>query len=374
MQYCRAGIRIKNGLYFSSCSQRFWNKTRYLIVNESMKRYFCVDSKLSFFNQSIRMTDDLTTKIDLVDQMIYDNVKPDIFIFNSLMRSCISERDLVKCLLIYERELERFNIKPNADTYKIIIYGCSSLGTSEKILEIYNSIKFSKEFQPTKQIMNMVIEAYINEDKTNEIPNFIKEMKKLNIKLDKIAYNTMINACSKKGRWDRVDKLLQKMKLDNLNPDIYTYSCMMLQLGRQGKLSKVLDIFSSLSKNNLIPNDLTINALMESYIHANNLDKAIEIARKSEYKISKNILSMLICALADNDRIFDAEIIKEQMKLNQKEIPNAKTFNTLLDAYCRNNNYSKRFKKLVNEMIEKKIFINPRLREEILKYIPNIYK
>ena len=65
---------------------------------------------------------------------------------------------------------------------------------------------------------------------------------------------------------------------------------------------------------------------------------------------------MLICALADNDRIFDAEIIKEQMKLNQKEIPNAKTFNTLLDAYCRNNNYSKRFKKLVNEMIEKKIF------------------
>ena len=224
---------------------------------------------------------------------------------------------------------------------------------------------------------------------------------------DEIIFNLILNGCSKKGDFDNLYRVYEEMLNNGIKPTSITMNTIIDAFIRSNEIEKAWKIFGEMFKNQINPDNFTLSTLfrgIKNMNHKEYLIKGINLVKQRSDKIDIILINVLLDAcikLKDSKdflELFDSlikgkfsnnntensdeknnenkiiinNVIKPdlityntyikgctQLKLydkldyvyehiiNNKEvniIPNDVTFNSLIDAYVRQNNMNKVFK------------------------------
>ena len=221
---------------------------------------------------------------------------------------------------------------------------------------------------------------------------------------DEIIFNLILNGCSKKGDFENLYRVYEALLNNGIKPTNITMNTIIDAFVRNNEIEKAWKIFGEMYKNQISPDNFTLSTLfrgIKTMDHYEYLIKGIELVKQRSDQIdiilinvlldaciklkdSKDFLELFDCLIngkfsnnMDNKDINKNKIIKPdlityntfikgctQLKLYNKIdyvfehlinnndvgiIPNDVTFNSLIDAYVRQNNMNKVFK-LISSM------------------------
>ena len=211
---------------------------------------------------------------------------------------------------------------------------------------------------------------------------------------DEIIFNLILNGCGKKGDFDNLYRVYEEMLNNGIKPTNITMNTLIDAFIRNDEIDKAWQIFGQMSNNQITPDNFTLSTLFRGIKNSEHYDylmKGINLVKERSDNIDIILINVLLDAcikLKDNKNfleLFDnlingkfssmennqKKIIKPdlityntyikgctQLKLYDKIdyvfehlinkndiniIPNDVTYNTLIDAYMRQNNMNKVF-------------------------------
>ena len=215
---------------------------------------------------------------------------------------------------------------------------------------------------------------------------------------DEIIFNLILNGCGKKGDFENLYRVYEEMLNNGIEPTNITMNTLIDAFIRNDEIDKAWNIFEKMFKNQITPDNFTLSTLfrgIKTPEHYDYLMKGINLVKERSDKIDIILINVLLDACIklkdskdflelfdnlingkfsnnnNNDNTKEKNIIKPdlityntyikgctQMKLydkidyvfehliNKNDInitPNDVTFNSLIDAYMRQNNMSKVF-------------------------------
>ena len=213
-----------------------------------------------------------------------------------------------------------------------------------------------------------------------------------NLLKDEIIFNLVLNGCSKKGDFENLYRVYNEMLNNGIKPTIITLNTIIDAFIRNEEIENAWKVFEEMKKNEISPDNFTLSTLfrgIKSQEHYKYLIKGIEIVKNKTDQIDIILINVLLdaCIKLKNEKGF-IELFNDlingkfknlqpdlityntyikgcsQLKLydkvdyaydhlfnhskndiNEKKIePNDVTFNSLIDAYIRQNNMEKVFK------------------------------
>ena len=209
---------------------------------------------------------------------------------------------------------------------------------------------------------------------------------------DEIIFNLLLNGCSKKGDFDNLYRIYGEMLNNGIKPTTITMNTIIDAFIRNDEIEKAWKIFGEMFKNQIEPDNFTLSTLfrgIKTVKHKEYLIKGINLVKQKYNNVDIIIINVLLDAcikLKDSEKFIDLfdelingkfinnenNVIKAdlityntfikgctQLKLydridyvfehliNNNDVgvtPNDVTFNSLIDAYVRQNNMNKVFK------------------------------
>ncbi|KZV20102.1 pentatricopeptide repeat-containing protein-like [Dorcoceras hygrometricum] len=246
--------------------------------------------------------------IELVKDLSSQNVLPDTYTYNFLVRHLVKNRSLgaVNCFINDMRE--GFDIKPDLVTYTIMIDNvCNSKNLREamRLLEVLSE----EGYKPDCYVYNTIMKGYCMLSQGGEVLGVYKKMQDEGIKPDSYTYNTLIYGLSKTGRVKEARKFLGVMAEMGHFPDEVTYTSLMNGMCRQGDALGALALLEEMEAKGCAPNSCTYNTLLHGLCKARLLDKGVElygVMKKGDIKLETGCYGAFLRALCRNGRVAEA--------------------------------------------------------------------
>nr|XP_043623405.1 pentatricopeptide repeat-containing protein At5g27110 [Erigeron canadensis] len=208
-------------------------------------------------------------------------------------------------------DMNSAKVEPDAITFTSILAACSQLGTLERGKEIHKDI-VAGNFQSDEILMGALLDMYTKcgaldeaelvfsrlpkrdliswtsmiaaygaHGQASEALKLFREMKKMNIKPDRVVFLAVISTCSHAGLVNEGCYYFNQMVNDyGIEPKVADYSCLVDLLGRAGRLN---DAYAILQKNASIREDLELLSTLFSACHLH-----------EKYELGEEIGSLLI--------------------------------------------------------------------------------
>ncbi|KAJ1420253.1 Tetratricopeptide-like helical domain superfamily [Sesbania bispinosa] len=149
-----------------------------------------------------------------------------------------------------------------------------------------------------------------------------------------VTFNTLINGFCKEGKLHEGNRVFSVMKVANVAPntemgrnqvkaDILTYNALILGLCKDGKTKKAASLIKELDKENLVPNSSTFSALITG-----------QSMIRSGCSPNENTFQMLISAFCKNDD-FDGAVQVLRDMLHRVITPDSSILSELYSGLCR---------------------------------------
>ncbi|KAK9069050.1 hypothetical protein SSX86_013166 [Deinandra increscens subsp. villosa] len=198
--------------------------------------------------------------------------KTEVVEWNSMISGYVAVGLYLEALAVYS-DMIAACVEPDSITVTSILAACSQLGALERGKEIHESIIFGK-FESNEIVMGALLDMYtkcgaVDEAQKvfNRLPErdliswttmitaygahgqafkalqLFQEMKKLNIKPDRVVFLAVISSCSHAGLVNEGCYYFNEMVNDyGIKPQIADYSCLVDLLGRAGRLHEAYAI------------------------------------------------------------------------------------------------------------------------------------
>jgi pentatricopeptide repeat protein len=105
------------------------------------------------------------------------------------------------------------------------------------------------------------------------------EMVERGVKLDRVAYNAALCACSHLGMVDQALELFEKMPDCALVPNGKTYGALIKACTSTGKMKEAIDLFGSMREAGIEPNQFAYHDAIQSCVRMRRIGKAITLYR-----------------------------------------------------------------------------------------------
>ncbi|KAK1411791.1 hypothetical protein QVD17_32551 [Tagetes erecta] len=199
-------------------------------------------------------------------------LKTNVVEWNSMISGYVAVGLYLEALGIYN-DMIAAHVKPDSITITSILAACSQLGALERGKEIHKSFIYGK-FESNEIVMGALLDMYTKcgavdeaQQVFNQLPErdliswttmitaygahgqaskalkLFQEMKKLNVKPDRVVFLAVISACSHAGLVNEGCYYFNQMVNDyGIKPKIADYSCLVDLLGRGGRLREAYAI------------------------------------------------------------------------------------------------------------------------------------
>lgn len=154
-------------------------------------------------------------------------------------------------------------LNPDVITYNSLISGYSSLGSSQKCLELYENMK-KLGIKPSLRTYHPLLSGCIREGIV-AVEKLFNEMLQINLVPDLLVYNALIHCYAEHGDVQKALVLHSEMVDQGIRPDKMTYNSLIFGHLREGKLSKVKELVNDMKVKGLIPKADTYNILVKGY-------------------------------------------------------------------------------------------------------------
>ncbi|KAF2282994.1 hypothetical protein GH714_043056 [Hevea brasiliensis] len=299
----------------------------------------------------------------LYHRMLWDCIRPDMYTFPCVLRSCGGAHDFVRGREIHGHVI-RFGFETDVSAVNALItmyVKCGHVGSARLL--------FDK--MPHRDIIswNAMISGYFENGECIEGLNLFFSMLELSIDPDLMTMTSVISACEllgedKLGRnsweaekvfsgmesgdvvsWTAMisgyeDNLLHEkaletyktMELEGIMPDEITIACVLSACACLGQLDMGVKLHEIADRTGLISYVIVANSLIDMYSKCKCIDKALEVFHGIP---DKNVISWtsIIVGLRINNQSFEALTFFQQMKIKLR--PNSVTLISVLSACAR---------------------------------------
>ncbi|XP_024520471.1 pentatricopeptide repeat-containing protein At2g18940, chloroplastic-like [Selaginella moellendorffii] len=237
----------------------------------------------------------------LVDWMHDNSFYLDFGLFEAVIKEASDAQQVEVCEKWYGL-MQQINVAPNSFICNLMIRVYSRDGRGMDALKIFQDMEDSK-VRPTVVTYSQLFSV------CKEIPGsssivrtLLNRMKLQGIKLDKIAYTSLMNVYAKAGQTQQVEDLFQSMAGCQIQPDIYLLNCVLESYVRAGKLEEAVRVFDDciLGSGNR-PNEASYVIMLGLYCKAGLYDKALELLKTIDHdsvKLGEQFFITLIKAFS----------------------------------------------------------------------------
>ena len=250
-----------------------------------------------------------------------------IISFGIFLKYLCKNDHLDLALLYFDQMISKKMLKDEI-IFNLILNGCGKKGDFKNLYRVYEEM-LNNGIEPTNITMNTLIDAFIRNDEIDKAWNIFEKMFKNQITPDNFTLSTLFRGIKTQEHFDYLMKGINLVKERADKIDIILINVLLDACTKLKDSKDFLELFDNLM-NGKFSNNNTDNASNEN----NNVIKPDLITYNTFIKGCTQM------KLYDKiDYVFEHLINKNDLNIT----PNDVTFNSLIDAYMRQNNMNKVF-------------------------------
>lgn len=258
-------------------------------------------------------------------EMISAGVSPNRVTYNVLLKGYCQQLQLDKAKGLIREMAERAEIEPNAVSYNILIDGCILMDDSACALKYFNEMR-ERGIAPTKVSYTTLMKAFALSGQPRLANNVFDEMTKdPKVKVDRVAWNMLIEGYCRLGLIEEAKKIVERMKESGLQPDVATYGSLANGIALARKPGEALLLWNEVKERctgspPLRPDEGLLDALADVCVRAAFFKKALEIvACMEENGISPNKTKYKRIYVEMHSRMFTSKHASRARQERRKE-------------------------------------------------------
>ena len=273
--------------------------------------------------------------------------------FNSLIHALFCCRDFT-AIEDFCRDMEKYDVLPDACTYNIVINVCCVLGLPKLAWDLFDEM-LSRGFQPSGATFGPLISFLCSNSMLEEAFKLKEDMRMHNLTPNAFIYTSLIKGLCKKGELDYALRIKELMVLDDgVQLDAAVYSTIIKGLFDAGRKEEVVGLLEEMKARKLEPNTVCYNAMIAGFCDEKDFTAAFsvlsEMARKGTKPdvVSYNSILSGLCLLRKYE---DARELLEDMP-KRGCLPDVVSYRILFDGLCEGGRWKKAVY-LLEEMVLK---------------------
>ncbi|XP_057863477.2 pentatricopeptide repeat-containing protein At5g02830, chloroplastic isoform X2 [Cryptomeria japonica] len=185
--------------------------------------------------------------------------------FNFLIRESGKQGDLMSALIAFQRS-QREAMSANMYSYRDIIDACGLCGKPERARIIFKNSGVTADMTT----YNILLKTWSIAGKVDLAEHLYKEI--LNreaageLKMDVIAYSTMIQVFGKAKMWALAMEVKRDMIAAGIIPDVVTWTSLIGACANAGLVEKAIQIFDEMLSSGCVPNTQCCNTLLHACV------------------------------------------------------------------------------------------------------------
>ncbi|PWA62986.1 hypothetical protein CTI12_AA359120 [Artemisia annua] len=261
--------------------------------------------------------------LGLYDRMLWAGVRPDVYTFPSVLRTCGRVKDLGRGLRLFREMIESFFV-PDLMTMTSVISACEFTG-DERLGKTVHGYAAKHVFRKDVSIDNALIQMYSRFGAWEEAERVFSTIRTKDV----VSWTAMISGYEKNGLPEKAIEVYKNMKMENVALDEITIASVISACASLGLLDMGVELHKYAKRTGLLSYVIVTNALIDLYSKCKLIDKALEVFQRIP---DKNVISWssIILGLHINNRSVQAIYFFRKMKV--RLIPNSITLISVLSA------------------------------------------
>lgn len=347
---------------------------------------------------------------ELLKEMDKREIIPRVSSFKEILEICTVSGATNKAWEYFSRMQSKYKLKPDCNTYWIILRGirstdrtpqcfdlifsplvgfladsenevednlintvvdvCGKFSYPERIEQLLDILKKRKR-QLSMVTYGKVITIYGQIHRSSQIDELLKEIRRLNLEFNEVTYGCIMEAYLRCGLYDKVEEIYQEaQKSVKFSSNIIIHTTLIRALAKKRDFRKVIAHYDKLKREKECKfNRIAYNALLDCCVKCGQYDKMSEIfedmlketTEQKEIILDENDIepdlitySTLIKGMCKSGAIHKAIMLYEEMKKKGIELDEV-FFNSLLDGFVKCNCSVQETDKIINDMVNLKI-------------------
>lgn len=189
--------------------------------------------------------------------------------------------------------------------------------------------------QPTLHACNSLIACFLRMGFIDDALNVFESMKKMTIKPSEHTYSLVIKAVGHSQGWQYALHLLKEMETqDTLRLDTVAYNTLISVCGRAGKWKEVQQLWRKLKQKGCKETMVTYRLLVSTFVQSDQVELALEVYYdmiNGGWNPNEDVLKGLTCVCAKGGQwVLALDFFQKMVDLGTK--PNKITYNTLINS------------------------------------------
>ncbi|KAJ4831093.1 hypothetical protein Tsubulata_006090, partial [Turnera subulata] len=210
----------------------------------------------------------------MVSEMEETGFKPDISIWNSMLRLYVAIEDYGKSTQIYQR-IKEDGLEADEDTYNsIIVLFCKDYRPEEGMSMMHEMRRHGLE--PKLDTYKSLIAALGKQHLVELAETLFEDLLSKGFKLDRSFYHLMMKFFRNSGDHSKAQNLLGMMKDAGVEPTAATMHLLMVSYGSSGKPEEAAKVLSDLKETGVNLSTLPYSSVIDAYLRAGDYSAGIQ--------------------------------------------------------------------------------------------------
>ncbi|KAJ8908436.1 hypothetical protein NDN08_005145 [Rhodosorus marinus] len=260
--------------------------------------------------------DDFSQIHRLMNQMKLENVAPDSFTYNILIRS-FAKHGYAEEAWRYLENMQRRGLHIDLRTLGPFIKYCADRGYQEWVDTAFKKVR-SLNLPVDDLLISSIIQARTAcKDLTGAESTFRKMLGEFPEAVHGRSWAALIKAHSKLGRLEDAVSIIGEMARLELRPDYYVYSGLLEGYLAHGKVALAEKLLESMEKDEIKPTAHTMSLLLRGQLRARNISVAMstkELMLRQRMRIDVRTYHELVAVLGEGENLNAVEEVFEEMR------------------------------------------------------------
>ncbi|KAM7258521.1 hypothetical protein ACFE04_014262 [Oxalis oulophora] len=195
---------------------------------------------------------------EIYEEMIGNNVNPDIILFGVLINA-FADAGSVKKASSYIDAMKRAGLPGNPVIYNSLIKLYTKVGYLREAQEIYKLLQFSGH-GPDTYSANCMIDLYSRQSMNRPAEEIFETAKKKQV-ANEFSYSMMLCMYKKLGMFEEASRIAKQMRELGLLTDLLSYNNVLGLFAMDGRYREAVGTFKEMIKESICPDDCTFKLL-----------------------------------------------------------------------------------------------------------------
>lgn len=231
-------------------------------------------------------------------------------------------------------------VKPNVQTFNVLILCCYRDGAMDRIEEIWNEMQ-NCGCAPNAYSYSMLMSVYCEEGKIVEAERVLNKMRTDGVEADVLTYNTIIGGLCEAGDVERAEEFFREMESSGAEATDTTFEHLINGYCKVGDVDAAVLLYKDMCRKNFVPEALTIDALVKGLCEKSRVYDALQIMREAQgnLHLSPKMTSyeFLLRGLCEEGEMEEALKLQAQM-VGRGFQPNFQVYSAFIDGYMKRGN------------------------------------